>query len=186
MSDRKILDIADQYLMQGDIAQMRNERVLWNPVEEQLKRLSPEMRDATLDAPLFDAIQYLRTGRGLPQGVSSFYEPNVDAGDPLDSLTYGDFVGSDGFDNRPALPYIAQSVGPDTGGPHGPKVRQSVRRLDLLEPTKTRQVSADTILELYAGEALELSRRAEAGTASPDELRLLEAYQNFFATRTGM
>lgn len=184
MSDRKILDIADQYLGIGDIAQMRDSKILWKDTEGQIRRLSPETRDATLDATVFDVIQYLRTGRGMPVGMASFYEPDIKANESS-GLTFGDFVGSDGFDNRPSLGYYERSVGPDTAGPHGPRVSDRLKRFDLGQPNEV-DVEADTMLQLYAGEALELSRRAEAGIASPEELRLLEAYQNFFATRTGM
>ena len=42
------------------------------------------------------------------------------------------------------------------------------------------------LLELFVGEALALRQKAEAGEASPDELRLLDAYTEFLQSRTGM
>jgi len=35
------------------------------------------------------------------------------------------------------------------------------------------------------GEVLALQRKAEVGEASPEELELLDAYNEFFRTRTG-
>lgn len=43
-----------------------------------------------------------------------------------------------------------------------------------------------TALDLWSGEALAIFERAMRGEASPDELRLLDAYNEFFAGRTGM
>ena len=43
-----------------------------------------------------------------------------------------------------------------------------------------------TRLELLAGEMLALAQRAAEGKASPEELQLLETYQEFMTSRTGM
>lgn len=43
-----------------------------------------------------------------------------------------------------------------------------------------------TRLELLAGEMLALAQRAAEGKASPEELELLETYQEFMASRMGM
>lgn len=43
-----------------------------------------------------------------------------------------------------------------------------------------------TRIEFLAGEMLALSMKAAEGLASPEELELLDAYQQFMASRTGM
>ena len=156
MANDKIEGIIAQYLSMGDIARMRDDpKSGYFPTDRQVQRIGPDNRDYTRNHPL-------ETTKGnIPRGVSEAYR----------GLLYGDFIGSDGFDNRPGLPY------------YSPKAKKYVAH-DLAKPSST--VEGANLLDLYTGEALALLRKAEAGEASPEELELLNAYQEFLRTRTGM
>jgi hypothetical protein len=155
MANDKIEGIIAQYLSMGDIARMRDAPTGgYLSTERQIHRLGPDNRDATRHLPL-------ETAKGnIPMGVSEAYR----------DLRYDDFIGSDGFDNRPALPY------------YEPKTKEYM----FFELDKPNKMNPDAnMLELYMGEVLALQRKAEAGEASPEELELLDAYNEFFRTRTG-
>ena len=110
-----------------------------------------------------DSSRHLRptiNGR-LAEGVSETYRDT-----PL-----GDFIGTDDFDNRPMLP----AYKPESGR-YGSVV--------LTEPSV--DFPEIDVMGLYVAEALALQRKAEAGEASPEELELLDAYNEFLRTRTGM
>lgn len=156
MANDKIEGIIAQYLSMGDIARMRDEPTGgYLSTERQIHRLGPDNRDSTRHLPLE------KKDGSIPRGVSEAYR----------GLRYDDFIGSDGFDNRPGLPF------------YRPENKQ-YEVLDLAKPSGMEEGA--NILELYTGEALALLRKAEAGEASPEELDLLDAYQEFLRTRTGM
>lgn len=155
MADDKIEGIIAQYLSMGDIARMRDA-----PTGGYL---STERQIHRIGPDNRDSTRhrFLETRQGtIPVGVSRAYR----------GLRYDDFIGSDDFDNRPGLPYYS----PET---------KDYRSFDLGEPSSTN--SDANMLELYMGEVLALQRKAEAGEASPEELDLLDAYNEFFRTRTG-
>jgi len=156
MADDKIEGIIAQYLSMGDIARMRDDPTGgYLSTERQIHRLGPDNRDTTRHLPL-------ETKKGsIPVGVSEAYR----------DLRYDDFIGSDDFDNRPGLPFYH----PET---------KKYRSFDLGKPSLTNP-DATNMLELYMGEVLALQRKAEVGEASPEELELLDAYNEFFRTRTG-
>lgn len=156
MANDKIEGIIAQYLSKGDIARMRDE-----PTGGYL---STERQIHRIGPDNRDSTRHfpLETRQGsIPRGASEEYR----------GLLYDDFIGSDSFDNRPGIPY------------YYPKSKQ-YELLDLAKTSGT--VEGANMLELYMGEALALLRKAEAGEASPDELKLLDAYQEFLRTRTGM
>ena len=156
MAEKKIEDVIAQYLGMGDIARMRDDPGReYISTERQIHRVGPDNRDATrhLNIELTDG--------SLPVGVSEGYR----------DLNYNDFIGSDGFDNRPGLPYYD----PD---------KEEYVSFDLM--SQSGNVPEVDMMELYMGEALALQRKAETGEASAEELGLLDAYNEFLRTRTGM
>lgn len=156
MANDKIEGIIAQYLSMGDIARMRDAPTGgYLSTERQIHRLGPDNRDTTRHLPL-------ETTQGtLPVGVSKAYRDR----------RYDDFIGSEGFDNRPGLPY------------YDPNTKEYMQ-FSLGKESSTN--SDANMLELYLGEVLALQRKAEAGEASPEELELLNAYNEFFRTRTGI
>ena len=94
-----------------------------------------------------------------PAGVSSYDKDRV----------LGDFMSPSGFMNTPFLVFPEPS-------------RRGVTDLSA----SSGEYPDVNLLELFAGEALALRQKAEAGEASPDELRLLDAYTEFLQSRTGM
>lgn len=156
MANDKIEGIISQYLSMGDIARMRDAPTGgYLSTERQIHRIGPDNRDSTRHFPL-----EARDG-SIPMGVSEAYR----------GLRFDDFIGSDGFDNRPGLPF------------YDPKTKKyKSRSLDA----PSGSVEGANLLELYMGEVLALQRKADAGEASPEELELLDAYNEFFRTRTGI
>jgi len=155
MANDKIEGIIAQYLSMGDIARMRDA-----PTGGYL---STERQIHRLGQDNRDTTRHipLETKQDrIPVGVSEAYR----------DLRYDDFIGSDDFDNRPGLPY------------YDPETKEYMS-FDLGKPSSTN--SDANMLELYMGEVLALQRKAEAGEASPEELELLDAYNEFFRTRTG-
>jgi hypothetical protein len=155
MADDKIEGIIAQYLSMGDIARMRDD-----PTGGYL---STERQIHRLGQDNRDTTRHLplETKKGtIPVGVSEAYR----------DLRYDDFIGSDDFDNRPGLPFYH----PDT---------KKYMSFDLGKPSSN--YPGANMLELYMGEALAIQRKAEVGEASPEELELLDAYNEFFRTRTG-
>jgi hypothetical protein len=155
MAGKGIGNIIAQYLSMGDIARMRDDPDSgYLSAEEHIYRLGPDARDSS---------RHLRPTIGvrLAEGVSETYRDT-----PL-----GDFIGTDGFDNRPILPA------------YYPELR-GYGAVDLTEPAAS--FPEIDVMGLYVAEALALQRKAEAGEASPEELGLLDAYNEFLRTRTGM
>jgi hypothetical protein len=95
------------------------------------------------------------------EGVSETYRDT-----PL-----GDFIGTDDFDNRPML----STYNPELG---------DYEAIDLTR--RSRNFPETDLMGLYLAETLALQRKAEAGEASPEELELLDSYNEFLRTRTGM
>ena len=156
MAEKKIEDVIAQYLGMGDIARMRDDPDRdYLSTERQIHRIGPKNRGATrfLDLEVADG--------SFPLGVSEGYR----------DLKYNDFIGSDGFDNRPGIPYYEPNRGEYVS-------------FDLMK--QSGNVPEVSMMELYMGEALALQRKADAGEASAEELDLLDAYNEFLRTRTGM
>ena len=156
MADERIEDVIARYLGMGDIARTRDAPDGgYLSTERQIHRIGPDNRDSTRH-------MNLKFSDGtLPLGVSKQYMDRK----------YDDFIGADGFDNRPSLLYSE----PDREGYTG---------FDLARPSGVNpEVNR---LELYMGEALALQRKAEAGEASAEELDLLDAYNEFLRLRTGV
>lgn len=156
MAGKGIESVIAEYLKMGDIARMRNEpNNLYRSTKDQIYRIGPDARDASrhVTTPYKDG--------SMPYGVSEMHR---------DTIT-NDFIGADGFDNRPTL----STYKSETGGFKG---------IELMGPSSTYP---DTnMMELYLAETLALQRKAETGEASPEELDLLDAYNEFLRTRTGM
>lgn len=84
------------------------------------------------------------------------------------------------------LPYVLER---DAEGYTVPSPKGGVEVLGLGNENLGGVLDEDmpgTRLELLAGEMLALARRAAEGKASPEELQLLESYQEFMTSRTGM
>ncbi len=155
MADEKIEDVIARYLGMGDIARMRDAPDGgYMSTERQIHRIGPDNRDSTRHMNL-----KFSNGR-LPTGVSKEYM----------DLKYNDFIGADGFDNRPSLLYSEPG-------------REGYTGHDLAGPSSV--VPGVNLLELYMGEALALQRKSDAGEASAEELDLLDAYNEFLRLRTG-
>ena len=125
--------------------------------------MSVEKHISRLGPDARDSSRHLRPtiGGRLVEGVSDAYQ----------DTRLGDFIGTDDFDNRPTLP----DYDPDYEG---------YKRLDLMG--RSRNFPETDMMGLYLAETLALQRKAEAGEASPEELELLDAYNEFLRTRTGM
>jgi hypothetical protein len=84
------------------------------------------------------------------------------------------------------LPYLLER---DAEGYRVPSPNRGVEILELGKDNLGGILDEDmpgTRLELLAGEMLALAQRAAEGKASPEELDLLDAYQMFMTSRTGM
>ena len=84
------------------------------------------------------------------------------------------------------LPYLLER---DAEGYIVPSPNRGVEILELGKDNLGGILDEDmpgTRLELLAGEMLALAQRAAEGKASPEELQLLETYQEFMTSRTGM
>lgn len=84
------------------------------------------------------------------------------------------------------MPYLLER---DAEGYTVPSPNRGVEILELGNENLGGILDEDmpgTRLELLAGEMLALARRAAEGKASPEELQLLETYQEFMTSRTGM
>ena len=125
-------------------------------LEEHIGRLDPNYARSRPNIPV------TMSDGSRPAGVSSYDKDRV----------LGDFMSPSGFMNTPFLVFPESS-------------RRGVTDLSALsgEYYAGRDVN---LLELFVGEALALRQKAEAGEASPDELRLLDAYTEFLQSRTGM
>lgn len=155
MANDRIERVISEYLNMGDIARMRDDPDSgYMSTDKQIYRIGPDGRDSTRHIDVEP-----RSGE-LPPGVSEAYR----------DLKMNDFIGPDGFDNRPSMVFR------DDEGRYV--------SYGFSEPSGV--VSGANLLELYAGEALALQRKAEAGEASSKELELLDAYNEFLRTRTGM
>ena len=156
MAGKGIESVIAEYLKMGDIARMRDDPDnTYKSTKDQIYRIGPDARDAS---------RHLKTPYGdgsMPYGVSEMYR---------DTIT-NDFIGADGFDNRPKLSIYNS----ESGGFEGS---------NLMQPEK--DYPDINRMELYLAETLALQRKAEAGEASPEELDLLDAYNEFLRTRTGM
>jgi hypothetical protein len=139
-----------------DIAQLRGTDDRYASPEAQIFRVSPENVGQTAAADTAPVEGQIRPGSS----------PNLRSSDFVDSY----------FNN---LPFLLRRT--DTGGLE----RDAQGRLlgtNLDQPAR----EGGTVLDLWAGEALAIFERAMRGEASPDELKLLDAYNEFFAGRTGM
>jgi hypothetical protein len=139
-----------------DTAQLRGTDDRYASPEAQIFRVSPENVGQTAAADTALVEGQIRPGSS----------PNLRSSDFVDSY----------FNN---LPFLLRRT--DTGGLE----RDAQGRLlgtNLDQPAR----EGGTFLDLWAGEALAIFERAMRGEASPDELKLLDAYNEFFAGRTGM
>jgi len=156
MGGKGIESVIAEYLKMGDIARMRDDPDSgYRSTKGQIYRIGPDARDAS---------RHLNTpskGGSMPYGVSEMYRDTI----------MNDFIGADGFDNRPTLSTYNSET-------------REFEGLDLTEPSNNYpEVNK---MGLYMAETLALQRKAEAGEASPEELDLLDAYNEFLRTRTGM
>jgi hypothetical protein len=156
MAGKGIESIIAEYLKMGDIARMRDDPDnTYMSTKDQIYRIGPDARDSSRQ------IKTTFEDGSMPYGVSEMYR---------DTIT-NDFIGADGFDNRPTLSiYNSESGGFEAS--------------NLMQPEK--DYPDINRMELYLAETLALQRKAEAGEASPEELDLLDAYNEFLRTRTGM
>ena len=139
-----------------DTAQLRGTDDRYASPEKQIFRVSPENVGQTAAADTAPVEGQIRPGSS----------PNLRSSDFVDSY----------FNN---LPFLLRRT--DTGGLE----RDAQGRLlgiNLDQPA----IEGGTVLDLWAGESLAIFERAMRGEASPDELKLLDAYNEFFAGRTGM
>lgn len=139
-----------------DIAELRRGTRGYLAPEGQISRLSPENVGQTAAAGL------------------SLREDEVSPGSPS-GLTSSDFADRF-FNNLPIL------LGRNDEG----EMVYSDRGRALATTLGRELTEGGTVLDLWAGEALALQERAMRGEASPEELELLDAYNEFFAGRTGM
>jgi hypothetical protein len=99
----------------------------------------------------------------------------TDSGRPV-----GDFA--DSFFNN--LPFLierdAEGYTVDTKAPG------NTAGIFMSDRFETEGLGSANRLEMLAGEMLALAQRAAEGKASPEELELLETYQEFMTSRTGM
>jgi len=140
-----------------DLADLRRrDSVTYASPERQAFRLSPENVDQTAAAD----IALLESQ--IPLGASP-------------DLTSADFA--DPFFNN--LPFLLDRTS------EGSLVDDAQGRVRTVSPGR-EAAEGGTVLDLWAGEALALYERAMRGEASPEELELLEAYNQFLAGRTGV
>jgi len=136
--------------------------------EKQRMRFSMQNVEDTRGRNLF---QRYDSGKMVP-GVSSSYVET-----PISEF-------ADQYFNN--LPYLVERDA------EGYTVPMTGRVVDIMELGDDRlggildEKIPATRLELLAGEMLALAQRAAEGKASPEELELLETYQEFMASRTGM
>lgn len=156
MANQGIESIIAKYLGMGDISRMRDDPDNnYRSTKDQIHRIGPDARDAS---------RHIRTpykDGAMPVGVSEMYR---------DTIT-NDYIGVDGFDNRPKLSTYDSETGEFEG-------------ISLMRPSNNHPDL--NLMELYLAETLALQRKAEAGEASLEELDLLDAYNEFLRTRTGM
>ena len=140
-----------------DLAQLRRTNDSYASPEEQIFRISPENVGQTAAADIPLPEDQVRPGS----------TPGLRSPDFADQY----------FNN---LPFLLTRT--DTGDIER-NAQGLVRRTDLDSPAIGE---GGTYLDVWAGEALAIFERAMRGEASPDELKLLDAYNEFFAGRTGM
>lgn len=171
MAEDVVEKLARDYLMSGkDIASGIRGLESWLSAKGQMSTYSPENIEATRNSGLI-ATSRNKGGIGPVAGVSRW-----DANRPI-----ADFA--DQYLNN--LPFLLRRD--DQGNPV--YTEDSVRRAVSLEtqgPVDGLSKEAVTRMQLLAGEMLALSQKAAEGLASPEELKLLDVYQQFMASRTGM